>query len=218
MNVASEWRAKSAMVNVFAATAGSTTIPVGSTFNMSDAIPAGARFGAIMADPPIPFTTYSSRGEGRCPQKHYRCAGLAELTVLPIAEIAAADSFLFLWLPLWRVDWVRVLMQAWSFEFSGSAFVWVKQNKRGAGFFVGTGFGTRKSTEVCWLGRRGKPQRKSKGVRELIVAPRREHSRKPDEVYARIEALCAGPYVELFARQRWPGWVCVGDEVGRFGR
>jgi len=71
--------------------------------------------------------------------------------------------------------------------------------------------------EICWLGRRGIPQRKSKGVRELIVAPIRSHSRKPDEVYQRIEALCAGPYVELYARQQWPGWICAGDEVGKFG-
>jgi len=53
-------------------------------------------------------------------------------------------------------------------------------------------------------------------VRELIVAPRREHSRKPDEIYQRIEQLCSGPYLELFARQQWPGWVCVGDESERF--
>jgi N6-adenosine-specific RNA methylase IME4 len=60
------------------------------------------------------------------------------------------------------------------------------------------------------------PVRLSKGVRELIVAPKREHSRKPDETYRRIEALCEGPYVELFARQQWPGWIAIGDEVGKF--
>jgi N6-adenosine-specific RNA methylase IME4 len=81
---------------------------------------------------------------------------------------------------------------------------------------MGTGFSTRKNAEVCWLGHRGRPQRKSKAVRELIVAPRREHSRKPDEIYSRIEALCDGPYLELFARQRWPGWTCFGDESGKF--
>jgi N6-adenosine-specific RNA methylase IME4 len=81
---------------------------------------------------------------------------------------------------------------------------------------MGGGYGTRKNVEVCWLGRRGSPQRKSKGVRELIIAPRREHSRKPDEVDSRIEALCDGPYLEMYARQRWPGWTCIGDEVGKF--
>ena len=78
------------------------------------------------------------------------------------------------------------------------------------------GYSTRKNVEICWLGRRGKPRRKSAGVRELIVAPVREHSRKPDEIYQRIEALCAGPYLELWARQQWPGWICIGDEIGKF--
>jgi N6-adenosine-specific RNA methylase IME4 len=176
----------------------------------------GVHFGAILADPGIEFRTRSAKGEGRSPQKHYRCTPLAELCALPVAEIAAPDCFLFLWMPLRSIDLVYPLMGAWGFLFSGSAFVWAKQNKSGAGFFMGNGFGTRHNAEVCWLGRRGKPQRKSKAVRELIVAPRREHSRKPDEVYARIEALCAGPYLELFARQQWPGWVCVGDQAERF--
>ena len=83
---------------------------------------------------------------------------------------------------------------------------------------MGGGYSTRHNVEVCWLGRRGGPRRKSAAVRELIIAPRREHSRKPDEVYRRIEALCDGPYVELFARQQWPGWICVGDEAEKFER
>jgi N6-adenosine-specific RNA methylase IME4 len=78
------------------------------------------------------------------------------------------------------------------------------------------GFGTRANAELCWLGRRGKPQRLSKGVHQLIVAPVREHSRKPDAMYERIEEFCAGPYLELFARQRRPGWISLGDEVDRF--
>ena len=177
---------------------------------------AGVRFGAIMADPGIAFRAYSSKGEGRSPQRHYRCSSVAELLKLRIADIASADCFLFLWVPLRSVDLVGPLMCAWGFVFSGSAFVWAKQNKTGAGWFMGNGYGTRHNAEVCWLGRRGKPQRKSMAVRELIVAPRREHSRKPDEVYQRIEALTAGPYLELFARQQWPGWTCVGDELERF--
>jgi N6-adenosine-specific RNA methylase IME4 len=84
-------------------------------------------------------------------------------------------------------------------------------------WFMGNGLGgTRRNTECCWLGRRGKPKRLSLGVRELIIAPRREHSRKPDQVYARVEAMASGPYVEIFARQQWPGWICLGDEANRF--
>jgi N6-adenosine-specific RNA methylase IME4 len=179
-------------------------------------IPAGTQAGAIMADPGIAFRAYSNKGEGRSPQRHYRCSPLDELAQLPVAEIAATDCFLFLWVPLRSVDLVKPLMTSWGFAFSGSAFAWAKQNKSGIGWFMGNGYGTRKGTEICWLGRRGTPQRKSKGVRELIVAPIRQHSRKPNEVYQRIEALCAGPYVELYARQQWPGWICVGNESGKF--
>jgi N6-adenosine-specific RNA methylase IME4 len=181
------------------------------------AIPTGVRFAGIMADPGIAFKAYSAKGEGpRAPQSHYRCDPFEELCALPIADFGTKDCFLFLWVPLRSVYLVEPLMTAWGFEFSGSAFVWAKLNKSGAGWFMGNGYGTRHNAEICWLGRRGQPKRRSMSVRELIVAPRREHSRKPDEIYQRIEVLSAGPYLELFARQRWLGWTSCGDEAGRF--
>jgi N6-adenosine-specific RNA methylase IME4 len=66
------------------------------------------------------------------------------------------------------------------------------------------------------LATRGKPKRLHADVRQGIIAPRREHSRKPDEVHARIERLVAGPYLELFALQRRPGWKCWGDQLDKF--
>ncbi len=178
-------------------------------------LPRG-RFGGILADPGIAFRTRSPKGEGRCPQSKYRCDPIERLKALPVADIAAADCFLFLWIPLRSTPLVEPLMRAWGFKFSGSAFVWAKLNKRSPGWFMGSGYGTRKNVEICWLGRRGAPQRKSKGIRELLIAPRREHSRKPDEIYSRIEAYCGGPHLELFARQQWPGWTCVGNEQDKF--
>jgi N6-adenosine-specific RNA methylase IME4 len=196
---------------------------------------AGLDAGAIMADPGIAFKTYSPKGEGRSPQHHYRCSLPDELAALPIAKIAAPDCFLHLWMPLRSVFLVEPLMDAWGWEFSGSAFVWLKLNKNIARlrrlfegrnvvdcvadprlWFMGGGFGTRHNIEICWLGRRGSPKRLNKGVREPIIAPRREHSRKPDEAYQRVEALCDGPYVELWARQQWPGWTCIVDEANKF--
>jgi N6-adenosine-specific RNA methylase IME4 len=196
---------------------------------------AGLNAGAIMADPGIGFKAYSPKGEGRSPQRHYRCSLPDELAALPIAEIAAPNCFLFLWMPLRSVFLVEPLMDAWGWQFSGSAFGWLKLNKDIARlrrlfegrnvidciadprlWFMGGGFGTRHNLEICWLGRRNSPRRLNKGVREPIVAPRREHSRKPDEAYARVEALCAGPYVEIFARQRWPKWISIGDEIDKF--
>src|SRR5512132_586661 len=147
---------------------------------MLTGIPADTRAGAILADPPLAFACRSTKGEGRSPQHHYRCTPLEQLSQLPVSEIAAADCFLFLWIPLRSVFLVEPLMRAWGFAFSGAGFVWIKQNKSGVGWFMGGGYGTRHNAEICWLGRRGSPQRKSKGVRELIIAPRREHSRKPD--------------------------------------
>jgi N6-adenosine-specific RNA methylase IME4 len=174
--------------------------------------------GAIVADPPLPFATWSRIGEGRSPQHHYACLTFGQLAGIPLPNAAATDCFLFLWVPLRSVFLVEPLMRAWGFAFSGAAFAWAKQNRSGVGWFMGGGYGTRHNVEICWLGRRGSPRRKSAGVRELIIAPVRQHSRKPDEIYRRVEALSDGPYLELFARQQWPGWVCVGDELGKYDR
>jgi N6-adenosine-specific RNA methylase IME4 len=80
-------------------------------------------------------------------------------------------------------------------------------------FPIGTGYWTRANPEVCLLATRGKPKRLSAAVRKLIVAPRREHSRKPDELHERIEALVGGPYLEMFARFPRPGWDSCGLEA-----
>jgi N6-adenosine-specific RNA methylase IME4 len=195
----------------------------------------GLNAGAVLADPPIPFEAWSENGEGRAPQAHYKCGPVAELFSLPVADIAAPDCWLFLWIPLRNVFLVEQLMDSWGWQFSGSAFGFAKTYKDTPRlrklfegkhvldcigdprlWFMGNGYGTRHNLEVCWLGRRGKPKRLDLGVRELIVAPIREHSRKPDEAYARIEALCAGPYVEIYARQQCPNWIAFGDEIDRF--
>jgi N6-adenosine-specific RNA methylase IME4 len=204
---------------------------------LSDALRAyaGLNAGAILIDAPIPYETYSVKGQDRSPQKHYQCLTVDELKALPIAAIAAPNCFLFSWIPKRSMFLTVPLMEAWGFRFSGSAFTWVKpwQNSarlrklfegRNAAecisdqrlWAISNGHGTRQNSETCWLGRRGKPKRRSYSVRELIIAPRREHSRKPDETYARIEEFCAGPYVEIFARQQWPGWISVGNEIDKF--
>ena len=202
--------------------------------------------GAILADPAWLWVRYSAKGEGRAARNHYKdrlAMSIEEIKAYPVGEMAAGDCFLFLWAPSSFVTEVKGVMDAWGFKFSSKAFTWVKltfgaQNDArrafpgfplktatafrdflctGDGFFhFGQGKTTRRNSEDCRLGRRGNPKRLSAGVSELIVAPRREHSRKLDEQYARIEKFCAGPYLELFARQRWPGWVALGNEVDRF--
>ena len=80
------------------------------------------------------------------------------------------------------------------------------------------GFWTRANAEQCLLATRGSPKRLAKDVRRLVVAPRREHSRKPDAVYDRIERLADGPYLEMFARNARPGWDTWGNQAGLFDR
>ena len=81
---------------------------------------------------------------------------------------------------------------------------------------MGLGYWTRANAEYCLLATRGKPKRTAKDVRQLVVQPLREHSRKPDEVPAAIERLVPGPYLELFARTTRPGWASWGNQVERF--
>ena len=82
--------------------------------------------------------------------------------------------------------------------------------------YMGLGYWTRANSEVCLLATRGSPKRLNADVRQGHHCPRREHSRKPEGVHERIERLVVGPYLELFARQRRPGWDCWGNEVDKF--
>jgi N6-adenosine-specific RNA methylase IME4 len=178
-------------------------------------LPRG-HFGAVLADPPWKYVTYSERGQGRSASRHYQVMTFEEIASLPVRDVAASDAWLFLWVPGPHLPFGLQLIECWGFRYSGKAFAWAKQNPSGVGWHMGTGFTTRKNTEDCLLGRRGRPPIKAHDVRELIVAPRRKHSQKPDEQYARIERLVGGPYVELFARQHRPGWHCWGNETDKF--
>ena len=169
-------------------------------------LPSGP-FSAILADPPWHFKTRSPKGEGRSPSRHYKTLRVSELYSLPLRDIAARDSVLFLWVPCCHLMEAWPLMAAWGFKFKSVAFVWVKPH-------VGLGYWTRQQTELCLLGTRGRPKRVLKSVPQVITGKRREHSRKPDETYFRIEELLGDvPRIELFARQGWLGWTAWGAEA-----
>jgi N6-adenosine-specific RNA methylase IME4 len=105
------------------------------------------------------------------------------------------------------------VISSWGFQFKTVAFTWAKTNAKSEGFFTGMGYWTRSNPEQCLFATRGRPRRKAKDIRQLIVSPRREHSRKLDEVRTRIERLVDGPYIELFARHRAPGWHAWGNQL-----
>jgi N6-adenosine-specific RNA methylase IME4 len=175
-------------------------------------LPAGP-FGVLLADPGWLWQARSAKGEGKSAQRHYRCLPVAEIATLPVAEIMAPDSVLFLWCTWPLIFEAKLVIEAWGFHYSGLAWVWLKFNEATGKFAFGTGYGTRKNCEPCLLARRGSPRRLHRGIRDFILAARREHSRKPDEQYRLIEAMFAGPYLELFARRHQPGWTAWGDEL-----
>lgn len=176
------------------------------------------KYKAIYADPPWRFKHYSTKGMGRSAQKHYDCLTLDKIKELPIDFCAAEDCVLFLWVTDPMLQEGLELIRSWGFEYKTVAFTWVKENTKSDSLFTGMGYWTRSNPEMCLLATRGKPSRIAKDVRQVIVSKRREHSRKPDEVYERIERLVAGPYLELFARQSNPGWDSWGNEIDKFSK
>lgn len=172
-------------------------------------------FGVILADPPWPFRTYSKKNvtPHRAKEDHYQTMTLDEMKQLPVADLAAKDCALFLWVIDSHLDQALDLARSWGFTYKTRAFTWRKLTKAGKAA-IGMGYWTRKQTEMCWLFTRGKPSRLSKGVREIIDAQRRRHSEKPDEQYEAIERLVGGPYLEMFARKTRPGWTSWGNQVG----
>lgn len=171
-------------------------------------------YAAIVADPPWHFATRSAWGRGRCPK--YPTMSMDELFALPVPMISAPDSVLLLWATDPMLPEALDLIRAWGFAYKTIGFTWVKLNPSGAGDFMGTGYWTRANPEHCLLATRGRPQRLASDVRRLIVAPVREHSRKPESAFRRTERLVAGPYCELFARTRRPGWTSWGNDLDRF--
>ena len=194
-------------------------------------------FGAILADPPWRFENWGVGGRDRSADQHYlhdpellkrlKAAGAAagafttmpldDICAMPVADVAADNSCLFLWacMPLLRE--ALQVMAAWGFEYHTTAFTWAKVNRDGSPY-MGLGYWTRGNAELCLFGKRGTPKRIAQDVPQLIIERRREHSRKPDCVHQRIERLVAGPYLELFGRQSRPGWTVWGNEATKFDR
>jgi N6-adenosine-specific RNA methylase IME4 len=161
----------------------------------------------------------------------------AGIAALPVADLIHPEGA---WIALWvtspklyapqnskTVLAPDVVARRWGARYSGRGWVWVKL-KRGfeetfdsfinvhTDLHTGMGYTTRKCCEDVLLFRAGKPKRLARDVHEVILAPAREHSRKPDEVFQRIERFAPGPYVELFARETRAGWDAWGDQVDRF--
>lgn len=170
----------------------------------------------ILADPPWSFRTYSSGPDAgvtphRSAEDHYATMSAEELKSLPVGLVAHRDAMLFMWVIRSHLPEALELGRAWGFEYKTRVFVWDKGDN------IGMGYWTRTQAEDVWLFTRGNVSPASRAVREIIRAPRREHSRKPDEIYERVEELTGMEGgLELFARASRPGWLAWGLEVGKF--
>lgn len=172
------------------------------------------KFGIIYADPPWSYRVWSEKGKGRSAENHYPTMSNEDICTLPVAEIAAKDSVLFLWATFPNLPIAFEVIEAWGFTYKTVAFTWVKTCRKSPGYFVSLGHWTRANAEICLLATKGNPRRISKSVRQLIVSPLRQHSQKPDETRERIVELMGDlPRVELFAREKVAGWAAWGNEI-----
>jgi N6-adenosine-specific RNA methylase IME4 len=174
------------------------------------------RFATILADPPWRFTNRT----GKMAPEHRRLSRygtltLSEIMKLPVATIAADTAHLYLWVPNALLAEGLAVMAAWGFTYK-SNIIWHKIRKDGGPDGRGVGFYFRNVTEMVLFGVRGKnPRTLAPGRRQVnfIATRKREHSRKPDEVYPIIEACSRGPYLELFARGTRARWATWGDQA-----
>ena len=173
------------------------------------------KYSVIYADPPWKYRDKGCEGNAA---SHYPTMSIQELSALPVQDIAAKDCTLFLWATYPTIKDALALIEAWGFQYKTMGFQWVKLNKSGKGHFFGLGHWTRGNTEPCLIAVKGKPRRASSRVSQLVFAPLREHSQKPDEVRDRIVELMGGDnsFIELFARTETPGWTAWGNETDKF--
>lgn|GEM_PF-3001188 len=175
-------------------------------------------FGAyslICIDPPWHFTTRSDKGQGKSPSAHYGTMTMEWIAALPVADLAADDCLLWLWCTSSNMPQAIQIMDAWGFTFSTSG-VWVKTTRLGKLAF-GTGFVLRNCHEPFLIGRRGAPKIAVKNVRSTLMAPVREHSRKPDLAYQEARRLIPyGRAADVFSREQRENWEAWGNEAGKF--
>lgn len=171
-------------------------------------------FDLIMADPPWSFDNFTEAGEAKNAKAQYGCMSLADIAALPVSALAADDCVLWLWATNPMLPQAIDVLHAWGFEFK-TAGHWAKLTRTGKQAF-GTGYILRCAGEPFLVGTRGQPKT-TRSVRSVIMGKIREHSRKPEEAFAAAEQMMPdGRRIEVFSRQRRPGWSNWGNEADKF--
>ena len=171
------------------------------------------KYEIIYADPPWNYKD-KSKSHGGGAESHYNCMTIQEIISLPVNEISAENSILFLWVTFPQMKEGLLTIEEWGFIYKTVGFVWIKKNKKKGNLFWGMGRWTRSNAEVCLIGTKGKPKRQSASVHSVIEYPIEKHSKKPDIVRDKIIELCGDkPRIELFARDNPEDWDVWGNEV-----
>ena len=170
------------------------------------------KYNVIYADPPWSYGKNSFPSTSN--KFAYPTLETERIARMPVAELIADDAVLFLWTTMLHIPDALKVVDAWGFRYVTNGFTWVKTNPRKNTLFLGMGYWTRQNAELCLLAKRGNPKRFSTRIPSVIIHPRGLHSQKPDIIRNRITSICGNvPRLELFARQRTPGWDVWGNEV-----
>lgn len=169
------------------------------------------KYQIIYADPPWKYRNDKGMGVA---ENHYKTMTTEEICSLPVEQVIDKNTVLFLWVTFPQLEEAFKVIEAWGFQYKTAGFIWLKPRKAGDGFVLGMGYWTRSNAEICLIATRGKPKRQSKKVSQLIISPREQHSKKPDKTRDLIVELMGDvPRLELFAREKTPGWDVWGNEV-----
>jgi N6-adenosine-specific RNA methylase IME4 len=170
------------------------------------------RFKVLLADPPWEFPCWSPKGGKKGGEAHYATESPEWIASLPVGDVADKDAVLLLWAVCRDLPAAFAVMAAWGFEYK-TMLTWVKMS-RAAAPRIGCGYHVRNCTEQLLIGTRGAARAPTTDRRppDVFFNPPAAHSVKPARQYEIAEGY-AGPYLELFARNRWPGWVSIGNEL-----
>lgn len=159
------------------------------------------KYRTILADPPWDINQRGNYGA----IKHYDLMSLERIKAVPVADLCEDHAHLYLWIPNGLLQEGLNVVRAWGFIFRNPIY-WIKPR-------LGLGNYIRNASETLLFATRGKAPVKFHAQPNWVFAPQQEHSHKPEEQFAIIERLSDGPYLELFARRRQPGWDCWGNEI-----
>ena len=168
-------------------------------------------YDVIVSDPPWDFKGNSEAKPGRNARGHYPCMPIEDILALPVGQWAAKQAVLYLWTTAPFLDLGLATLKVWGFQYK-SMFVWDKER-------TATGYWNRNEHEIVLIGRKGRfpPPAPEHRIGSVLRGQRREHSRKPDSLYAHLDAAYPDAVkLDMFSRETRPGWHQFGNEIDKF--